>query len=189
MKGTRRLSGGAAAPPEKSRSRASRESERGSNGRDRAALRAHLLKIRPARPNLKTAAYARLSPDDIARTAGEIEALAPAHLHQRRYGPAVALLARVLRRIEAMDAAYGTNAKAWFARTTRSGRVETQPAERQYLVYVGQALRLLESLGLTPSSAKALGLDVDSPDALDPALALAAALERREQAAQEGDAP
>jgi hypothetical protein len=30
---------------------------------------------------------------------------------------------------------------------------------------------------------------VDSPDALDPALALAAALERREQAAQEGDAP
>lgn len=156
------------------------------NWRDKAAQRAHLRRVAPPQPNLKVGAYARLSPAEIAKTAAEIEALAPAHLRQKRYAPAVALLARVLRRIEGMDACYGVSPKAWLARATQSGRVQVQPAEKAYLAYVGQALRLLDALGLTPSSAKALGLDVDSPDALDPARAIAVALEAQERAREEG---
>lgn len=131
--------------------------------------REQMLAVRalaPHSPNLRHGAYLRLPQDEVDRAVGELVAVAP-HLAQPRYRHGVALLARLLKRVEVMDLIYSGHPKAWLARCTQSGRIEVSGGEKIYLLVVEQARRMLESLGLTPSAAKQLGLSVESPDAKD----------------------
>ena len=138
-------------------------------GNEKGASREAMLMVRalaPRAPNLRTGAYLRLPEEAITQAVGELVSVAP-HLGQPRYRHAVSLLARLLKRVEVMDAMYSSHPKAWLIRSTASGRMEVSAGEKTYLLVVEQARRMLESLGLTPQSAKALGLPVESPDAKD----------------------
>jgi hypothetical protein len=122
--------------------------------------------LAPHAPNLRHGALVRLRPEDLAKATGEITRVAP-HLAQPRYRYGMEVLARLLARLETMDAVIAGHPKGWIVRATASGRVEIGGGERHYLHLTEQVRRMLESLGLTPQAAKSLGLSVESPDAKD----------------------
>jgi len=143
-------------------------SRRNGNGK-RGQSRQQMLAVRalaPHAPNLRHGALVRLRAEDIAKATGEITRVAP-HLAQPRYRHGVEVLARLLARLETMDAVIAGHPKGWIIRATASGRVEIGGGERHYLLLTEQVRRMLESLGLTPQAAKALGLPVESPDEKD----------------------
>ncbi len=122
--------------------------------------------IRPAQPCLLHGGRLRLPQARIDATVGALVQGSP-HLDQPRYRHALGLLARVVARIEVMDEIYTEHPRAWLLRATSSGRIQMGAGEKHYVALIEQARRLLADLGLTPQSARALGLSVESPDAVD----------------------
>jgi hypothetical protein len=113
-----------------------------------------------------------VDPDTIARYRGRLVASAP-HLAQARYAVPVDLLCRALIRLDRVDEWYASAPQAWYLKSFRSGRAVMQAVEKQYVALLERALRACAELGLTPASARALGLDVAAPDEVDLAAALA----------------
>ncbi len=144
------------------------------NGNGKGQSRAHMLAIRPRAPALRHGGTVRLSEEEIAGACGEIRRIAP-WLDQPRYGIALEQLARLLARVRVMDEIIARHPKGWVFRATGSGRIEVNTGERYYLSLAEQVRRLLTDLGLTPSAARALGLNVESPDAKDLSALLAEA--------------
>ena len=127
------------------------------------ALSKHMAAIKPYAPALKHGAYLRLPQEKIDASVHALVAAAP-HLGQARYQHALSLLARIIARIEVMDDIYTRHPRAWLYRATSSGKIQISGGEVYYGRLVDEARRLLGDLGLTPASAKALGLDATSPD-------------------------
>ncbi len=129
-------------------------------------MRARMLHARsfaPKRPNVVHSAYLRLPQEKIDAAIGELVRAAP-HLAQQRFQHGCSLLARVIARIILIDETLATHPKAWLFRATKGGRITLGGGEREYMRWVDAARRLLNDLGLTPMAARALGLDVASPD-------------------------
>jgi hypothetical protein len=148
-------------------------------GNGRGASREAMLAVRglaPHAPNLRHAAFVRITPEMVDAITGEVVRTTP-WLGQPRYRALVTDLARVEARLAAMDQVLSQHPKAWVFRTSESGKLEVSQGERHYISYLEQKRRLLESAGLTPAAAKQLGLPIESPDEKDLDALLAEAAE------------
>lgn len=143
--------------------------KRPGKGHDRAFMRA----IRPRAPALRHGGTLRLSEAELTAACAEIIRAAP-HLQQARYRLALESLTRLWARLHLMDAIIANHPKGWAVRATGSGRLEINAGEKYYLSVTEQVRRLLNDLGLTPSAARGLGLDVAAPDQRDITKLLAA---------------
>ncbi len=122
--------------------------------------------IKPRQPCLKHGVALPIAAELQAQYEVRLERAAPHLLHQR-YAFAKNLLARALIRLDRIDAWYATAPKAWFIKSTGSGRATMQSVEQRYASLMTEAWRGLHACGLTPAAAKELGLSVESPDIVD----------------------
>ncbi len=128
--------------------------------------RAWMIKIRPQAPALKHGINLPVDAETLGVYEQRIMQAAP-HMAQERYAIARTLLAGTLIRIDRVNLWYARTPKAWFIRATSRGTASVQPVEQRHSALIEEARRLLDACGMTPASAKALGLDVAAPDVKD----------------------
>ncbi len=140
-----------------------------------------MLAIRPAQPNLRHGVTLPVDEGTIARYETRLTKAAP-HLAHERYAMARNLLARNLIRLDRVDLWYARTPRAWFIKSTGSGKAAVQAVEGRYASLMTEAWRGLRECGLTPAGAKELGMLPDLPNEAVDVVGRARALARAQEA-------